>query len=117
MDATDTACVLGDFTGASFDAVNTLNREFVKQKVEIVRLKEELEQVKKQHEDRYDELQVRNVALHDELQREKTTNATLVQKVFLLEKQYEDATVSAASSLFSKFSQEEFKELALWTNR
>ena len=64
-----------------------------------------------------DELQVRNVALHDELQRENNANATLVQKVALLEKQYEDATASAASSLFSNFSQEEFKEIALRTNR
>ena len=60
---------------------------------------------------------MRNVSLHDELQREKITNATLVQKVTLLEKQYEDATTSAASSSFSKFSQEEFKEIALRTNR
>ena len=78
MDATDAASVLGAFTGANFDVVNTLNKEFNKQKEEIVRLKEELEQVKRQHEDRYDELQVRNVSLHDELQRENTTNATLV---------------------------------------
>ena len=34
----------------------------------------------------------------------------------MLEKQYEDATVSVASSSFFKFSQEEFKELALQTN-
>ena len=104
MDATDTTSVLGAFTGANFDVVNTLNWEFDKQKAKIVRLKEELEQVKRQHEDRNDELQVMNVALHDELQREKTTNATLVQKVALLEKQYEDATASVASSSFSKFS-------------
>ena len=51
------------------------------------------------------------------LQRENTTNATLVQKVALLEKQYEYATASEASYSFSKFSQEEFKELALRTNR
>ena len=69
MDATDTASVLGAFTFANFYVVNTLNREFDKQKVEIVRLKEELEQVKRQHEDRYDELQVRNVALPNKLQR------------------------------------------------
>ena len=117
MDATDTSSILGDFIGANFDAVNNLNREFKKQKVEIVRLKEELEKIKRQHEDRYDELQVRNVFLHDELQREKTTNATLVQKVASLEKKYEDATTSAASSSFSKFSQDEFKELALRANR
>ena len=104
MDATDAASFLGSFIGANFDVVNTLNREFYKKKAEIVRLKEELEQVKIQLEDRYDELQVRNVALHDELQREKTTNATLVQKVVLLEKKYEDATASATSSSFSKFS-------------
>ena len=75
-----------------------------------------MEHVKRQHEDRYDEIQVNNVAIHDELQRENTTNATLVHKVTLLERQYEDATVSATSSSFSKFSQEEFKELALRTN-
>ena len=117
MDATDAASVLEDFTGANFDTVNTLSREFDKQKVEIIILKEELEEVKRQHEDMYDELQVSNVGLHYELQREKTTNATLVQKVALLEKQYEDATASAASYSFSKFSQEDFKEIALRTNR
>ena len=106
MNATDAASVLGAFTGANFDVVNTLKREFDKQKAEIASLKEELEQLKRQHENRYDEIQVKNVALHDELQREKTTNATLVQKVALLERQYEDATASAASSSFSKFSQE-----------
>ena len=67
VDAIDVAPVLGDFTGANFDAINTLNREFNKQKEEIVKLKEEMEQVKRQHEYRNDELQVRNVALHDEL--------------------------------------------------
>ena len=40
-----------------------------------------------------------------------------MQKVSLLERQYEDATASAPSSLFSKFSQEEFKEMAIRTNR
>ena len=113
VDATDAASILGAFTCANFDAINTLNKEFNKQNAEIVRLKEELEQVKRQHEDSYDELQVRNVALHDELQKEKVTSVALVQKVTLLEKQYEDATASAASSSFSKFSQEEFKEIAL----
>ena len=67
MDATDIASILGAFTGANLDVLNTLNREFDKQKAEIIILKEELEQVKRQHEDRYDELQVKNVALHDEL--------------------------------------------------
>ena len=86
MDASYAASILGDFTGANFDAVNTLNREFDKQKEEIVSLKEELEKLKRQHENMYDELQVKNVSLHDELQRENTTNATLVQKVALLEK-------------------------------
>ena len=41
----------------------------------------------------------------------------MVQKVILLEKQYEDATASATSCSFSKFSWEDFKELALRTNR
>ena len=39
---TDAASILGAFTGANFDVVNTLNREFDKQKIEIVRLKEDL---------------------------------------------------------------------------
>ena len=34
----------------------------------------------------------------------------------MLERQCEDATASAASSLFSEFSQEEFKELAIRIN-
>ena len=40
----------------------------------------------------------------------------MVQKVTVLERQNEDATASAASSSFSKFSQEEFKELSIRTN-
>ena len=60
---------------------------------------------------------MKNVTLSEELQREKSENSTLIQKVALLERQYEDATASAASSSFSKFSQEEFKELAIQTNR
>ena len=117
VDAIDAASILGSFTGANFDVVNTLNREFDKQKAEIVSLKEELEQLRRKHEDKYDEIQVQNVSLRDELHRENTTNGTLVQKVALLERQYEDATTSATSSSFSKFSQEEFKELAIQTNR
>ena len=85
VDATDVASVLGAFTGANFHSINTLNMEFDKKKVEIIRLKEELEHVRKQHEDqitnlvktsddRYNELQVKNVALEDELQKEKNTN-------------------------------------------
>ena len=35
----------------------------------------------------------------------------------MLERQCEDATASAASSSFSKFSQEEFKELVVQTNK
>ena len=85
MDATDATSILEAFIGANFDVVNTLNREFDKQKEEIVNLKEELEQLKRQHENRYDELQVKNVSLHDEIQREKAINVTLVQKVALLE--------------------------------
>ena len=46
--ATDAASILGAFTGANLDAVNNLNREFGKQKAEIVSLKEALEQIKKQ---------------------------------------------------------------------
>ena len=63
--ATDVASVLGDFTAANFDVVNTLNQEFDKQKAEIVRLKEELEQLKRQHENRCDELQEMNVSLSE----------------------------------------------------
>ena len=80
-------------------------------------MKEELEQLKRQHEAKHDELQVKNVFLSEELQRENTVNATLVQKVALLERQCEDATASATSSSFSKFSLEEFKDLAIRTNK
>ena len=81
-----------------------MNREFDKQKEEIVNLKEALEQLKKQHEEKQDELQLKNVTLSIEMQREKNDNATLVQKVAVLERKNEDASASAASSSFSKFS-------------
>ena len=117
MDAIDAESLLGDFIGSNFDVVNSLNKKFDKQKVEIVSLKEALEQLKKQHEAKQDELQMKNVTLSVELQREKNDNVTLVQKVAVLERKNEDATASAASSSFSKFSQEEFKELAIRTNK
>ena len=80
-------------------------------------MKEELEHLKRKHENRCDELQEMNVALSGELQRERTVNVTLAQKVELLVKEIEDAIGSAASSSFSKFSKEEFKELAIRINR
>ena len=49
--------------------------------------------------------------------KDNPNNATLVQKVALLERQCEDATASAASSSFSKFSQEEIKEISIRTNK
>ena len=61
-------------------------------------------QLKRKHENRCDELQEMNVSLSGELQRERTVNVTLAQKVELLVKENEDATESAASSSFSKFS-------------
>ena len=47
VDATDDASILGAFIGANFDAINTLNKEFDKNKAQIIRLKEEQEQVRK----------------------------------------------------------------------
>ena len=57
------------------------------------------------------------VSLSGELQRETIVNITLAQKVELLVKEIEDATTSAASSSFSKFSKEKFKELSIRINR
>ena len=63
----------------------------------------------KTSKDKYDELQVKSASLQLELEGEKNTNATFVQKIALLEKQCEYLTASAASSSFSRFTQEEFK--------
>ena len=60
---------------------------------------------------------MKNATLSEEPKKEKNDNTTLVQKVAVLERQNEDANASVASSSFSKFSQEEFKELAIGTNR
>ena len=90
-------------------------------------MKEELEENKRENEahianlmkisqDKYNEVQVKNVSLQDELQYEKNENATLMQRIALLEKQCEDANASADSYSFSRFSQQEFKELAIKTN-
>ena len=61
--AIDAASILGVFMGANMDAINSLNTKFDKQKAEIISLKEALEQLKKQHEDKQDELQLKNVTL------------------------------------------------------
>ena len=118
---------MGAFTGANLHAVNTLNREFDRRKEEISKLKEELENTRREHEahvanlmktsdDRYNELQVKSASLQAELQNEKTSNVTFTYKITSLEKQCEDATASATSSSFSRFSKEVFKELAIKTN-
>ena len=81
------------------------------------RLQEELDEFKRQHkihvenlekasENRFKEMQLKNSSLHDELQNEKTANAIITKRIASLEKQCEDATASATSSLFSRFSQE-----------
>ena len=47
--------------------MNTLNWEFDKQKEKIVRVKEEMVQLKRKHENSYDEIQEMNVSLSEEL--------------------------------------------------
>ena len=74
MDAVDTATTLGAFIGAKLHAINTLNREFDRRKEDISKMKEEIDDVNRQHkthvanlekasEDKYNELQVKNISL------------------------------------------------------
>ena len=51
------------------------------------------------------------------MQNEKTTTDIITQRIASVEKQCKDATASASSSAFSRFTQQEFKELAIKTNR
>ena len=67
----------------------------------------------KTYDYKYNDLQVKSASLQVELQNEKTPNDNFTHRIPSLEKQCEDA----ASSLFSRFSQEEFKELAIRTNQ
>ena len=114
-DVADIAVALGAFTGANHHVVNTLNRKFDTRKEEISKLKEELENTRREHEayvanlmktseDKYNKLQVKSASLRAELQNEKTANATFIQRIASLQKQLEYATASATSSFFSKFS-------------
>ena len=128
VDVVDTTTALGAFTGANLDAVNTLNRELERRKEEIIKLEEELDRTKREHnayvvdlkrasENRLNELQLKNTSLQAELQNEQTTNTTITQRIAFLENQCEDATATADSSVLSKFSQQEFKDLAIQTNQ
>ena len=47
---------------------------------------------------------------------EQAVNATIIQRIDFIEKQHEYATASEASSTFSKFSQQEFKDSAIQVN-
>ena len=78
VDAVDTTTALGAFTGANLDAVNTLNRELERRKEEIIKLEEELDRTKREHnayvvdlkrasENRLNELQLKNTSLQAEL--------------------------------------------------
>ena len=128
VDAVDTTSILGAFTGENLHAINYLNKAFDKKMEEIIKLNGELEQTRKEHEahvvdlmkiseDKYNVLREMNTSLQDELLSEMTANAVFVQRIPFLEKQCEYENASAASSSFSKFSQEEFKELALKTSQ
>ena len=88
----DSATVLGSFTGFNLGAVLKLNKEFDKRKEEMKGLEEELDEVKREHkphvanlekasEDKFKELQLNNSSLQDELQNEKTTNATNTERI------------------------------------
>ena len=92
------------------------------------RLHEELDDVKRQHKthvenlekaskDKFKELQIKNASLQDELQNEKTMNAANTQRIALVIRQCEDATASAASSAFFRFSKQEFQDLAIQVNQ
>ena len=78
VDVADIASALGSFTGAKFHAIHYLNKEFDKKKEQIIKLKEELEQTKKEHEahiaylmkiseDKCNELKEKNNSLQNEL--------------------------------------------------
>ena len=69
------------------------------------------------YEDRFKELQLKNTSIQAEFRNGKAIKATITQRIALLEKQAKDATASATSSAFSKFSQQEFKDLAINTNQ
>ena len=70
----------------------------------------------KTYDYKYNDLQVKSTSLQVELQNQKTPNDNFSHRIPSLENQCEDATASAASSSFSKFSQDEFKEMDIKTN-
>ena len=115
---------MGAFTGANLDVVNTLNMKLDRRKEEIRKLEEDLDTTRREHknyvsdleresEDRFKELQLKNTSLQAELHNEQAVNATISHMIAFLEKQCEDAT----SYTFSKFSQQEFKDLSINTNQ
>ena len=69
----------------------------IKKKEEIKKLEEELDRTKKEHktyvtnlqnssEDRFKESQLKNTSLRDELHGEQAINATITQRIAMLEK-------------------------------
>ena len=76
--AADTAVALGAFTGSNLHVVNTLNMEFDRRKEDIKKLKEQLENTRKEHEahvadlmkmfeDNYNELHIKSASLQVDL--------------------------------------------------
>ena len=93
----DSTTVLGAFTGSNPSSVLTLNKEFNKRKEEMKRVEELLVEVKREHKthvenlekasnDKFKKLWLKNAPLQDELQNEKTTNATNTERMDLLVK-------------------------------
>ena len=84
-------------------------------KEEISKLKEELDRtkrgyntyvadLKREYEDMFNELELKNTSLWVELHNELDVNSTITQRIAMIENQCEYATTSAASCAFSKFS-------------
>ena len=114
---------MGAFAGSNYDSVVSLNKEIEEKEQELWRFKQEqyqanehhkneLQNLKNNYEDQLKHLQEKNDLLKQNLEETPGPNVKHVEKITTLEQQLEDFQFIYVASSFSKFTKEEFQELA-----
>ena len=114
---------MGSFVGAKYDSSSSLNKEIEMKEEDLWRIKQEQSQVIARHqsemqelkdgyEHRIKQLQEKNNLLKKNLEESQGINVKHVENITALEQQLKYFQLLSVASSFSKFAEEEFRELA-----
>ena len=114
---------MGSFAGANYDSASSLNKEIEMKEQELQKIKQEqshamarhqseMQELKDGYEHKIKQLQEKNNLLKNRLEEGKCLNNKHDQKISTLKQQLKDFQLTSATSSFSKFTEEELKQLA-----